>query len=124
MKARDAVTKSNLHQLQNAVELYYNTFGSYPVTAGRFTNAGHGGLDAALVANKFIPEIPDSPTNTPYYYYRKDWSSGCLTGGQPNKFAFYAQLENPSSADLATLSDSFDQCVKTTYGMNYKVSTN
>lgn len=124
MKARDAKRKSALRQLSIANEMRFSSVGSYAGTAGWFTNPGHGGLDAALTPN-YIPVISDDPKNTNgyiYMYWRKDYSGyACLPGGQPLLYGFYAKLENPSAADLATISDPFDICVKNTWGMNYKV---
>jgi len=59
---------------------------------------------------------------TGYQYWRKDYRGySCMTTGTSKQYGFYAKLENPSTSDLATISDSFDTCVKTTWGMNYKV---
>src|SRR3989338_5974968 len=57
-----------------------------------------------------------------YQYWRKDYTGyGCMTLNMIDKYAFYARLENPSASDLATISDSFDICVRDTWSMNYKV---
>ncbi|KKW19754.1 MAG: hypothetical protein A2W52_04720 [Candidatus Taylorbacteria bacterium RIFCSPHIGHO2_02_49_25] len=62
------------------------------------------------------------PGSTNYMYWRKDYRGyGCLTSGTNQQYGFYATLENPSAQDQATISDSFDICVKNTWGMNYKV---
>jgi len=123
-KARDARRKSDLAQLVRAVELYRNDNANYPVTAGWFHNANHGGLDAALTPT-YISKIPDDPifsslTGQSYMYYRKDYTICTITEGI-DKYTFYAKLENPSAADLATISVAPDTCIKNTYGMNYKV---
>lgn len=121
-KGRDAKRKSDLEQLRNAIELRYTTLGSYPSSAGWFSNPGHGGLDVALTPT-YISKVPDSPKPPAYMYWRKDYRGyGCLTSGTANEYGFYAQLENPSSTELATISDSFDLCVKNSWGMNYKIS--
>lgn len=120
--ARDAKRKSDMRQLRIAAEAYLER-GTLPTSAGWFSNAGHGGLDAALTPT-FIQQIPDDPISpgANYMYWRKDFVGyTCLTGGEPYRYAFYARLENPSAQDLATIADPFDTCVASTWGMNYKV---
>ncbi len=119
-KARDAQRKSTLVELSTAVAMYDNDNGSYPTTTGWI---GSGGLTASLVP-KYIAVVSDDPVTAPngYQYWRKDYAGySCMALNDPNHYAFYAKLENPSATDLATLSDSFDQCVKTNWGMNYKI---
>ncbi|MBY0328480.1 prepilin-type N-terminal cleavage/methylation domain-containing protein [Patescibacteria group bacterium] len=121
-KARDARRKSDLSQMVRANELYRNDNSNYPATAGWFHNAGHGGLDAALVPG-YISKISDDPIisgSQNYMYYRKDYATCSPTLGI-DKYSYYAKLENPSTADLATVSDSYDTCIKGLYGMNYRV---
>ena len=122
IKARDVRRKADLVQLSKANEMRYDAVSNYAATAGWFSNPGHGGLDAALTPT-YIGKIPDDPKSGyyPYMYWRKDYVGySCLAGGQPEKYGFYAKLENPSAADQATIVDSFDICVKNTWGMNYK----
>jgi prepilin-type N-terminal cleavage/methylation domain-containing protein len=122
VKARDAQRKTTLHQLANANELFRGDIGYYAGTAGWFGNPGHGGLDAAFVP-AYISVVQDDPKSAgSYMYWRKDYVGyTCLLGGEPERYGFYAALENPSSADTATISDAFDRCVRDTWGMNYKV---
>lgn len=121
-KSRDTKRRADLKQLSAATELRYNDLSTYPASAGWFTNGGHGGLDSAL--SGYI-RVSDDPINTQpsvYMYWRKDFVGyTCLTNISSQQFGFYAKLENPTSADTATLTDSFDQCVASTWGMNYKV---
>jgi prepilin-type N-terminal cleavage/methylation domain-containing protein len=80
-KARDAKRLSDMHQMQVALELYYNTFGSYPNS----DYAGCGGWDSSgtpvgapsfitpLVSNNFLPAHLFDTTNDDcgnYAYYR------------------------------------------------------
>ena len=76
-KARDAQRISDMHQLQNALELYKNTYGSYPNCinqvsngicgdAGGNLNTGYTSFSTALsplIPNN-IPSIPKDPLNT------------------------------------------------------------
>lgn len=124
VKARDVKRKADLKQLATANDLYYADNNAYPGTAGYFGNPNHGGLDP-LLTPKYISKIPDDPNNpSSYQYWRKDYSGAfpydCMTLLDPQKFAYYAILENPTTQDLATISDSFDNCVKTRWGYNYK----
>lgn len=130
VRARDAQRKLIFQELSKAVEHKYSDTGAYPNSAGWFSNPGHGGLDAALTPT-YIKEIQDDPrdgSGNRFQYWKKNTSltsypgANCAlaTGGSADEYGFYAKLENPTSADLATLDDVFDQCVKDTWGMNYK----
>ncbi len=123
-KSRDTKRKAVLKQLSVAAELYFDVNRVYPGTAGWFTNPNHGGLDSALTPTH-ISKISDDPLNSGgyvYMYWRKDYRGyACLTSGTAMQYGFYAKLENPSATDLTTISDSFDICVRDTWGMNYKM---
>jgi prepilin-type N-terminal cleavage/methylation domain-containing protein len=119
-KARDALRKSTLQQLARADELYDNDYGVYVVTAGWTSNWGASG--GPLVPT-YVPAMSADPSasNVPYQYWRKDYAGyACMTINQIGRYAFYAKLENPTAADLATMTDSFDACVQSTWGMNFK----
>lgn len=98
MKSRDAKRLSDMHQMQIALELYYNSFGRYPGS----DLAGCGGWDSSgtpvvapsfitpLVSNKFLlTDLLDSTINNDcgnYAYYRYNaGSSGCSA----SRGAFY-----------------------------------
>jgi len=90
IKSRDAKRLSDMHQMQVALELYYNAFGSYPNS----DYAGCGGWDSSgtptgspsfitpLVSNNFLPVnlldpvVNDSCGNYAYYRYSTG-SYGC-----------------------------------------------
>lgn len=120
VKARDAHRKATLDQLALATEIYFDDQGSYFWTDGWVET--NGSVDVNIVP-AYYPEVPRDPLGTQYQYWRKDYRSGsysCMTAGTNRQFGYYARLENPSAADLATISDSFDQCVRTLWGLNYK----
>jgi prepilin-type N-terminal cleavage/methylation domain-containing protein len=123
-KARDTKRKADLKQLQTATELRFDAVNDYPASAGWFSNPGHGGLDSALVPT-YVSKVADDPINSGsniYMYWRKDTVDyGCLTNLGIDKYGYYARLENPTAEDQATIVDSFDICVRNTWGMNYKV---
>src|SRR5665648_71072 len=83
MKSRDARRLSDIHQIQIALELYYNSFGRYPSpnpdpecdgwdSSG--TPVGAPSFITPLVSNKFLPtDILDPTINNDcgnYRYYR------------------------------------------------------
>ena len=127
-KSRDAKRKADLRQLVNAVELYASDHGgaATPV-AGYFNNPNHGGLDTNLAPYvSKVPDDPQYPPHTDYVYMNKVWTGDYACETQPGlnvntKYAFYATLENPTAQDLATLSDTYDQCMATNGGGNYRI---
>jgi len=114
-KARDAQRLGDLHQLQNALLLYYDKNGQYPDTAAACNGGGECSSAQAswntavnplyvLVTQGFISKLPVDPKNTPannalqsassdYSYYYSDTS----VGGNPNYRQTYdllTRLEN------------------------------
>lgn len=90
-KARDAQRLSDLHQIQNALALYYAKNGSYPDTTGRCSGDECSSAQTAswntasnplyaLVTQGFIPRLPIDPTNSP--------SNNVLQGGS-NEYSYY-----------------------------------
>jgi len=96
-KARDARRKSDLHQIQNALEIYKNDAGTYPVTVNWFSGqpsyAGNVLLAAGAISQKFVDPSGIEQGNGAYLYE-----------GTANDYTVWARLENPSTADTATLS--------------------
>lgn len=68
MKARDAKRLSDMHQLQNALELYYTTYNQYPRSPGGsicstcLEGANHADWINAGQMPAFLPAIPVDPT--------------------------------------------------------------
>ncbi len=121
VKARDAQRKTTLRQLANANELLRDT-GSYSSSAGWLSNWTPNSNPFSPTYISTISTDPGGNGGLGYMYWRKDFTGyGCLLGGQDQLYGFYARLENPSASDLATISDSFDICVRNTWSMNYKV---
>lgn len=121
-KARDALRKLDLLQLSRAAELYYDSVSgsAYPATAGYLSNWN----STSNPLTPWMSKLPVDPSTTlpQFQYWSKDYRGyACMTAGTSQQYGFYAYLEKPSAADLATISDSFDQCVKTNWGLNYKV---
>lgn len=86
-KARDAKRVSDMHQMEVALELYYDTFGVYPDSdnagCGGWDSSGNGTFITALVSNKFLPQhlldpsTNDSCGNYAYYRYPAGYT-GCI----------------------------------------------
>lgn len=85
-KARDAKRLSEMRQMQIALDLYYDNFGSYPDSdnagCGGWDSSGNGTFITALVSNKFLsahlldPTTNDSCGNYAYYRYPAGYT-GC-----------------------------------------------
>lgn len=79
---RDARRLSDLHEVQNALELYYNKCGYYPGTGtagcGAVATGGYTDMATQVVAlNIGVTSIPVDPTNsgTHKYSFRTDGAS-------------------------------------------------
>jgi prepilin-type N-terminal cleavage/methylation domain-containing protein len=98
---RDARRISDLHEVQNGLELYYNKCGFYPGTAAAGTcTAGNNGatsgyttMSAALVGSGLqITSIPQDPTNsTPHLYLFR------TNGTTASQYVLATVLENAAN---------------------------
>ena len=85
-KARDAKRLSDMHQMQIALEFYYDFFGRYPDSdnagCGGWDSSGNGTFITPLVSNNFLPAhlldptVNDSCGNYAYYRYPANYT-GC-----------------------------------------------
>ena len=99
IKGRDTQRKSDLGQIQRALEMYYNDYGSYPTAL-----PGGGGPWQDAKETLYMKEVPkDSkdPANI-YLYQQKNDGTG---------YALYATLENIN-----------DSCFKTGLCKDYGIS--
>jgi prepilin-type N-terminal cleavage/methylation domain-containing protein len=121
VKARDAQRKASLKEMAKAMEMYRGDNPNYIDSVGWTVSGGLNPLVPTYISKVATsPKPPDA--NGEYQYWRKDYAGyACMTLGDANRYAFYATLESPTAADLATLTDSFDTCVRNNWGMNYKV---
>jgi general secretion pathway protein G len=76
-KANDSKKKSDLAQIQRALELYYNDFGAYPSSSGNFTIL----VNSAEVAwggswQPYMVKLPADPSGKKYIYYSPPSSNG------------------------------------------------
>jgi len=76
-KARDGIRKSDLRQIQSALELYRADKGSYPGTAS-FPTCGNQFDDGGIPAVVYIKKIPCDPSSSSSYEYSLNASGYCL----------------------------------------------
>ena len=78
--ARDAQRKANIHQIQTALNIYYNDHGEYPssLTAAPTQESWEKvktALEGEDPLTSYMPEVPVDPLNTDHYVF-KYWSNG------------------------------------------------
>ncbi len=90
IKSRDAKRKSDLGQIQRALELYYNDYNTYPdsvggkISVGGALNWGDEFKDAKETV--YMKELSKDPTKNPDYCY--------ASSASPVSYKLYAKLEN------------------------------
>lgn len=120
-KARDARRFSDLRQLQNVMELYYDKCGTYVVkqncTGTAYGSGGYGwfdspsypgsagsvaqGLvDAGVVSSIFIDPSGQISSDT-------TTRSGYMIAADSNNYTIWANLENPTATNIATQNTCF-----------------
>src|SRR5688572_6538667 len=88
-KAKDARRLSDMHSIQTALALYYDSFGVYPdpdlAGCGTWDTPGNGTFLTPLVSNNFLPghvldpSVNDCNGNYAYYHYPAGYL-GCTKG--------------------------------------------
>ena len=111
-KARDARRITDFNQIRTALELFYTTYGRYPVTDGAPTWDGHWqilqtcletGVNCGPTVPNYVPvmsKVPNDPLdnpntlddNDPTYYY--GYPSACSTGAV-YRLAVYLENNHP-----------------------------
>lgn len=104
MKARDARRKSDLQQLQRALEMYFNDHKQYPEIQN------YWGTELKDGETIYMKLIPSDPTGDPQYCYLKD------PGG--TYYRIYAKLENTEDQNIG---GPFTSCSTQKY--NFGVSS-
>jgi len=99
IKGRDTQRKSDLGQIQRALEMYYNDYGSYPAAL-----PGGGGSWQDAKGTLYMKEVPKDPKDPAQKYLYQQKTNG--TG-----YALYATLENTN-----------DSCFKTGLCKDYEIS--
>ena len=101
MKARDSKRKTDLRAISDALEVYYNDFGNYPLADGTGFMQGCG-ADGEQVCTAgtiwqtdngttYMVQIPEDPSGGKYYY---------LASPTGSHFQLYAHLENDRDRDV------------------------
>jgi type II secretory pathway pseudopilin PulG len=120
IRANDAKKRTLINQLATATEIYYLDNNSYPASTGWINT---NDFIIPLLVPEYISAI-DVEVPVIMQYWRKDYRGhGCLTEGTAEQMAFYVQLENPTAADLSTMTNPFDVCVSNKWGINFKAGT-
>ncbi|MBI2613175.1 MAG: prepilin-type N-terminal cleavage/methylation domain-containing protein [Candidatus Levybacteria bacterium] len=96
-RARDGVRKSDLRQIQSALELYRSDKGAYPLTAS-FPSCSSQFTDGATPPVIYMQKIPCDPTNAGQYIYTYS-----LSGSTYN---LYACLENVNDSQKDSSNNS------------------
>lgn len=91
-KGRDARRIADIKQLQLALELYYDAYGSYPATIG--TSAS-----SVLVTPGYIASIPTDPSDNAAYAYSPYAATGAAT--TCSGYHLGASLETTNTATQA-----------------------
>lgn len=113
-KARDAKRLADIHQLQNALEIYYTSNGHYPDVCGAASNGAYAAPWPTLLSSAYIGKMPYDPINTVnqygYYYcsqYKPNGSCGYMqTVGVNTNYILATRLEY-SSASVNSCSGVF-----------------
>lgn len=114
IKSRDIRRKSDLEQLQRALEMYHNDYSSYPLSEGGEikigeTSFGWGDELVDVNGTVYMKELPNDP-KIPQYCY--------LSVNNGTSYAVYAMLENDQDPAIII---SENACNGTVY--NYGVSS-
>jgi len=87
IKGRDAQRKSDLSQIQKALEMYYNDYSGYPET---LPAGGSSWLDATK-RTLYMKEVPKDPKDPAQKYLYQQKNNG-------TSYALYATVENTNDS--------------------------
>lgn len=129
-KARDLRRREDTRQIAFGVAARQVDTGFFHPGLG-WLDLGANGAAYTNFVNALVPTYISTVSGDPtgeitglaYMYFRKDVSSAfqpCFTLNDSNKFAVYARLERPTQEDLDSFTDSFDACVRSVWGMNFR----
>ncbi len=108
MRGRDAQRKSDLKQIANALELYYNDYGVYPAdSSGLIVGCPAGTGTCTWGTSEFtdgkttyMKKMPIDPVSNQNYYYR------IVVSSNNKKFQIFAHLENTQDSSITTVNAS------------------
>lgn len=95
IKSRDAQRKSDLGQLQRALESYYNDHGTYPLASndGKVLGTPWGGVFQDTTPTTYMNQLPNDPKDpTIQYLY--------VTDADKTKYQIFTYLENSLDDDI------------------------
>ncbi len=116
-KGRDSTRKANVRAITNAVEMYYNDKGKYPVGDGAGSipgcynalgNTGSCGTEYPIFKDSvvngaiYMAKFPADPVSTQRYYYVSDAAG--------KQYQIYAHLENNQDPAIMTPEASPTNC--------------
>lgn len=114
MKSRDAKRKANLQQISQALELYYNDYGQYPVSSNGVIMGCVDGTSACIwgsltkpFANSkttYMITLPADPSSNSYYYVATKAPASQLY----TKYQLYAHLENTQDKNILPSATGLD----------------
>lgn len=121
LKSRDAKRKSNLKEVQQALEMYNNDHGLYPLSSlatGGKIKIGETSIDwgEEMVDDNdtvYMTELPQDPTGNPDY---------CYLSADGRSYQLYAKLENSQDSGCLNEDCSADRTCGS-YLYNYGVSS-
>lgn len=104
-RARDAQRKSDIRQIQSALELYRSDLGTYPtvVSGNKIGNCG-ASLTGGSPANTYMQKIPCDPSGSGYNSGNYFYSTGGTT------YTLGACLENTADSQGTTTSPGGSGC--------------
>ena len=102
LDARDKRRIADVRQLENALQLYYTRYNTYPTEVSGAngnvsTNATFKTVMAPFMSG--VPSDPTGPANATYYYYY-DGKHNC--GGKEYAVIFARQMDKPANANYTT----------------------
>ena len=108
-KARDAVRKSDLSQIQTALEMYYDSYGGYPSSACPAVDYKiKNSLALEPKLRNFLSTVPADPIapgdcyNNQYLYLSNQYNNcGAGNNALATTYALYATLEDQSKSNLS-----------------------
>lgn len=114
MKSRDAKRKSDLGQIQRALEMYFNDKGTYPTIP--LSSWGGELVDTDNTETIYMKELPSDPSGSPEY---------CYEPVNSKTYKLYAKLENSQDPNCleGICSPPTGSCGGLTNAYNYGVSS-